>query len=274
MMNRSWTWAVVLLFVMADFGYCGTLKPRPGWVTADHIDQAVAVAKKKNRIVCVLYAFRRGEGHETARNYMREKSLRGMVKVLLYVTARAPEPARKIMGQVRRPDAYLPVMYFATPDDLSILGFVQSGTSLANLRRVVALVKKVFAWRHKSSKEVARADKLVEGGRFKAARKIYEDVRDEDLKCAIAVTKTWNIILSKEEADGLYFPDLAGKIDELETKAEERLEQAQEHYDNGKYAKAGEMIEPMVKDAADFEAVEKAAELLEKVKEKLKSTKK
>jgi len=90
----------------------------------------------------------------------------------------------------------------------------------------------------------------------------------------VIVHKTWDAVVKAEEIDGFYFPDVPDKIDALEGKAEERLEKAEEQFEKGEYAKAKEMVEPMVKDAADFEAVKKAAKLLENVEEKLKSTKK
>lgn len=261
-------------FATAHVGYCGTLEPRPGWVTADQLNRAIAAAKKKNRIVCVLYAFRESFFHSRARNYMRHKGLNGMARVLLYVTRRPPQAASKIMDQVERPDRYLPILYFATPDDLAILGFVQSGTNMKTVTGIVALVRKVFSWRNKTKKKVAGADKLVEAGRFKAARKIYEKVVKEDQKYTAAVSRTWNVILSKDEVEARYFADVPQKINALESKARQRLEQAEGHYDKREYAEAEKLLKPMVKDNDDLEAVRRAAELLTKIKEEMKSAKK
>ncbi|KPJ57602.1 MAG: hypothetical protein AMS16_01270 [Planctomycetes bacterium DG_58] len=273
-MKRTCILVLAILLGAAGAAYAPTLKPEPGWVTGEHTEKAVAAAKKRNRILCFLWAWHESYWRTTAKRYMRNSALGGMVKVLVYVSRKPPQAMSKVMDQVARPDIGTPIMYFATPDDLVVLAFVQSDSRPDKVSRMAGLAKKVFAWRNSTRKDVARADKLAEAGKFKAARQIYERVVKEDLGNTVIVHKTWDAVVKAEEIDGFYFPDVPDKIDALEGKAEERLEKAEEQFEKGEYAKAKEMVEPMVKDAADFEAVKKAAKLLENVEEKLKSTKK
>ena len=273
-MKRTCILATAILMAATGLAYAPTLEPEPGWATGHNMKKAIAVAKKKNRILCLVWAWHESYWRTTAKRYMRNSSLRGMVKVLVYVSNKPPKAMRKVMDQVDRPDMGTPVMYFVTPDGLAVLAFVQSDSRPAKVSRMAALAKKVFAWYKRTKKDVAKADKLVEAGKFRAAFKIYGKVMKEDLGNTVIVHKSWDAIVDPDEIEGFYFPDVPDKIDGLEAKAEERLEEAEEHFDKGEYAKARKMIEPMVRDAVDFEAVEKAVELLEKVKEKLKSTKK
>ncbi|GAF71193.1 unnamed protein product, partial [marine sediment metagenome] len=140
--------------------------------------------------------------------------------------------------------------------------------------QIAGLAKKIFAWRNKTRKAVAKADKLAENGKFKAACKIYEDTVKKDKSYTVIVHRTWDAIVEKDLVDGFYFPDVPDKIDGLDGLAQERLKKAKEHYDKKEYAEAEKLLEPMVRDKFDHEAVKKAGKLLEKVKEAKESGKK
>ena len=78
-----------------------TLDPLPGWVTADDIDKAVEVAKKKSCPIAFLHAPQEG-GPEVvmARVYMKLPVLDWMVKVLVYDSKRLPTTFTKVASQV------------------------------------------------------------------------------------------------------------------------------------------------------------------------------
>lgn len=272
-MKRLWIGALAMLLAAAEPAYAPTLEPEPGWATADQMAKAVEAAKKKGRILCLLWDWHESYWRTTAKRYMRNRSLGGMVKVLVYVSQRPPRDMETVMDQVEEPDGGTPVLYFADPEDLVILAFVQSDSRNDKVSDVANLAKKVYAWRNSTRKEVAKAGKLAESGRFKAARKIYEDVVKEDVGNTVLVHKTWDAVVAADEVNGFYFPEVPAEINNLETKAEKRLHEAEECFDKGEHEKARDLIEPMVKDGADLEAVKKAAELLKKVEEKIKSGK-
>jgi hypothetical protein len=263
---------VLLIVWLLSMGaaYGSSLEPEPGWATGEDMDKAVEVAKQKNTPLVFLYAFRESFSHGTSRMYMKNKDLGGFIKVLVYVSAKPPSAFQKVARQVQEPDRFVPIMYFASPD-LQVLGFVQSDSRSDKVSRHATLARELFAWLTKTNSELKRAEKCAADGRFNAALKIYQKASIEDIKNTVTVSKTWEAVLTEQEAKPLYFPDLPDKINGLETMAQERLAKATEHYDKKEYDEAKKLLEPMVKDKADYEAVKRAAELLEKVKAALSS---
>jgi hypothetical protein len=256
-----------MLFVMclgvAGLACASELLPDPGWFTSETMDQAIEIAKKKGMPIVILHAKREGF-HGASHSYMRSKELDGFVKVLVYESGRPPKAFGEIAGQVERPDPWLPVMYFAS-SDLRILGFVQSDAQVAKVARNAGVAKQLFAWVSKTAADVKRAEKLVADGKLKAAKSIYERVVVEDIKNTVLVNKTWEAVLDEKDAKPIYFPDVPDKLKGLEDIAQQRLQEASAHFDKKEYAEAKKILEPMVRDNADLEAVKKAKDLLQQV---------
>jgi hypothetical protein len=259
-------------FIGTGAAYGLPLEPEEGWVTGAEMDQAVKFAQDKHLPLVFVYDFREGSFHSSAHSYMRNQSLAGFVKVLVYVSAKPPSAFQKVADQIQEPDSFLPVMYFASPD-LQVLGFVQSGARSDKVSLHATLAKQLHVWLTRTSAELNKADKCAADGRFNAALGVYRKAAIEDIKNTVLVSKTWEVILTEQEAKPLYFPDLPERMKKLETLAEERLAKATEHYEKQEYAEAKKLLEPMVKDKADFEAVKKAAELLKKVIEAMQTKK-
>jgi len=243
-----------------------TIEPLQGWVTVDKLDKALAYARKKNRPVVFMVAFKKSTcplHNGCARSYMREKSIAGAVKVLVY--AEEPKPAEflKVSRQVGNEGKFVPRMYVADPG-LRILGFVKYKAG-KDLKPIVGLSKKIMSWQKKADKTVAGADKLAAAGKYKAASKLYEKVLAEDRKYARFVHRTWGDDVDKETVAPIYYAGLNEKLEGLPTLADARLAEAEALFEKQEYKAAEKLLSPMVADGADFEAVKKAKALLAKI---------
>ena len=267
--------AVALLGALAASASAATIEPLAGWAKVDQLDKAIEVAKKKGLPIVFLYAFQESDcplHNGCARSYMREKSLAGMVRVLVYCDQPAPAQVAEVLKQVTPPDNLVPRMYIADPD-LRILGFVKYKAG-KDLKPIIALAKSNMKWLTKSRKSLEKANGLAEDGRYKAACKLYDNIIKNDVKRTVLVHKTWGEEADAETTSGFYFPEAKEKRDGIEKLANDRLEKARTHFLAQEYEKAKELLEPMVADGADFDAVKQAAELLKKVKEAAKKAEK
>ena len=267
-MTRMGCITLLALLTLQSVLAAATIDPLPGWVKADKLDKVLEYAKAKGRPIAFLHTFKTSDCPictSDSRKYMREKSLAGTARVILYAEEPLPEAFRTVAKQVKRPDNVIPVVYIATPE-LEVIGFARSGTNTKDLKQIVALSRKIMTWRKKAAKNISKADALVEGGRFKAATTLYEKVLKLDRKYTRMVHKTWGEKLDKDAVTPKYFAKAAETLAGLEKQAETRLEKATEHFENKAYAEAEKLLTPMVSDGADFEAVRKARELLTKVK--------
>ncbi|KPL04970.1 MAG: hypothetical protein AMK75_00045 [Planctomycetes bacterium SM23_65] len=274
-MVRKWILAVVVLALLAGTVCAWTLVPWRGWVSAVHMDKALEAAKKKSCPIVFLYAEK--EAHlveekrrmSLARVWMKLTGLQGMVKVLVYTSRRPPATFEQVAGQVQEPDLTTPRMYFATPE-LKILGFVLYGAHKKTGNSVALHARKTMIWINESRAEMTKAKEAAEEGRFGTALKTYQRIQAEDKKKAVRTHITWNVVLTENDFDSFYFPEIAGKIEELNEMAEARLQKAKTAYDNKDYKEARKLLAVMVNNKGDLEAVKEATELLEKVEEKVK----
>ncbi|KPJ51620.1 MAG: hypothetical protein AMS16_07675, partial [Planctomycetes bacterium DG_58] len=230
-MVRKWILAVVVLALLAGTVCAWTLVPWRGWVSAVHMDKALEAAKKKSCPIVFLYAEK--EAHlveekrrmSLARVWMKLTGLQGMVKVLVYTSRRPPATFEQVAGQVQEPDLTTPRMYFATPE-LKILGFVLYGAHKKTGNSVALHARKTMIWINESRAEMTKAKEAAEEGRFGTALKTYQRIQAEDKKKAVRTHITWNVVLTENDFDSFYFPEIAGKIEELNEMAEARLQKA------------------------------------------------
>ncbi|HUV38260.1 MAG TPA: hypothetical protein VMY39_01540 [Planctomycetota bacterium] len=264
-------WAVLALMVLSG-PVCGlTLDPLPGWVTAGYLDKAIEFAKKKDVPVVLLYAPQEGGGEVSrARVYMRLEGLGGWARVLVYESARPPAAFQKVAGQVEAPGEGLPVMYFATPE-LRILGFVQSGAHKKTSYRVIVHVKETMTWLKKSREDIESAENGAKIGKFGTLLSTYQRINNEDKRAGVATTATWNIVIGVDEVDTFYFPELPGKMGEVEAHAESYLQKARTEFGLKNYEAARKMVYPMAKDKGEVTALKAAAELLEQIDAAMKA---
>jgi len=259
---------VLALAVLAGFSGIAsayTLDPLKGWATAIHLDKAVKAAKKKNVPIVLLYAPQEGGGAVVrARVYMRLPALRGMVRVLVYESSRPPSVFQKVADQVEGPSESLPIMYIATPE-LKILGFVQSGAHKKTANRVIGHVKRTMTWIKKSRKEIASAEKRAQAGKFGTLLTTLKRINNEDKKAGVLTTSTWNIVLSKDEVDTFYFPEVPGKIEGVPEGARAHLEKVRAAMTAKDYKEARRLVFPMAIDSGDLEALKEAKDLLKQI---------
>lgn len=272
-MIRKCILASVTLMFLAGTASALTLEPLRGWTTDMRMDKALALAKKRDCPIVMLYAPQEGgEAVSRARVFMRHPILKSMVRILVYESQKPPRAFRQVAGQVQAPGDGLPRLYITTPD-LKILGFVPGGGHKKTLVNVAKIAKKTTRWMKKSIADMKAAEKGAAAGRFGTALKTYRRIIEEDKERAIIAHRTWRIGLSKDEVDHFYFPGMDEKIEALTPMAEARLEKAGTAFENKDYKKAKIFLVPMVRDKCDLEAVKAAAELLKKVEAALKEEK-
>ncbi|KPL04971.1 MAG: hypothetical protein AMK75_00050 [Planctomycetes bacterium SM23_65] len=271
-MKRTFASACVVLLLLASWLSAKDIEPRRGWVTGEHAEKAVAYAKKKGMPIVFLYAYSQSscpKHNARADTYMRDRSLNGMVRVLVYCDKPRPAAFTKVVSQVGQDGVYVPRMYIADPE-LRLLGFVRNNVTGTKLARIASLGKRNMAWQGKTVKALKKAEKLAADGKFNAALEIYKLAEKEDKGYGVLIARTWDEQLSAADAEPAFFPELAQKKEELARLAQTRLDQATELYEKQNYAEAKKLLEPMVRDKANLEAVAKATELLKKVREALK----
>ena len=267
---------LALLVIPVSVVTAGPLKPPAGWVTDQHITKAIAYAKKKNRLIAFVYSNREtmkdGARASDARAYMRHRYCKGMVGVLVYLSARPPKDFQKVASQVSEPNEFYPRMYVATPD-LRIIAFVQSGSHKKAVTKVLSYAKKAWRWVTKSKKDVEKAKKAVAKGSFGSAVKTYKRIGKEDAAMAIQAHRTWNVVVTEEEVDGFYFPEINSLIQEATAAANARYEKAESAFRDGKYKEARKLLAAMAKTRSELESEQKAVGLLKKVDEAIKKEK-
>lgn len=248
-----------------------TLDALPGWVTADDIDKAVEVAKKKSCPIAFLHAPQEGTTEVVmARVYMKLPVLDGMVKVLVYDSKRLPTTFTKVASQVDAPSEGMPVLYVATPD-LKILGFIQKGGHKKTGGRVAEVAWGTWKWIKKSNADIEAAEKGMELGKFGSALKTFRRIAEEQKDIVVEVTKTWNIVLKPEETKPIYFPEISAKLDAVPAAAASYLEKAREAFNKKDYKEAKRLLGPMVADKCELDSWTQASELLVKVDAAIKA---
>jgi hypothetical protein len=267
---RSFLVTLGVLALLSASAAALTLDALPGWTTGENLDKAVEVAKKKECPIALLHAPQEGGAEVVmSRVYMKLPCLDGMVKVLVYDAARLPTTFRKVAGQVQAPGEGLPVLYVATPD-LKIIGFIEKGGHKKTGGRVAEVAWATWNWIKKSRRDIDAAEKGAQAGRFGTLLKTYRRIQDEQKECVVEVTKTWNVILTKDETKPIYFPELSQKIDGVPSMAEAHLEKAKEAFDKKDWAEARKLLGPMAADKCDLEAWNRAVALQAKVEEEAK----
>ena len=248
-----------------------TLDPLPGWVTADDIEKAVEVAKKKGCPIAFLHAPQEGGAEVVmARVYMKLTVLEGMVKVLVYDSKRPPTTFTKVASQVEAPSEGLPLLYIASPD-LKILGFIEKGGHKKTGGRVAEVAWGTWKWIKKSKADIEAAEKGMEIGRFGTALKTFRRIAEEQKDFVVEVTKTWNVVLKPEETKPIYFPELSAKLDAVPAAAASYLDKAREAFNKKDYKEAKRLLGPMVADKCELDSWTQASELLAKVDEAIKA---
>ena len=274
-MMRRWILAFVVLALLAGPVCASMLVPWRGWVSGVHINKAVETAKKKNCPIVFLYSekiarFREEERRMAlARAWMRLTGVRGMPRVLVYTSVKPPAAFQQVAGQVQEPGVLTPRMYFATPE-LKILGFVLYGTNKKTANSVARHAGETMIWINKCRADIKKAKQGAKEGRFGTALKTYKRINAEDKKKAVRTHRTWHIILTTDDFDSFYVPEISERIKELNEMAEARLGKARTAYNNKDYKEARKLLVVMVKEKVGLDAVKEATELLEKVEEKLK----
>ena len=260
--------AAAALAATAGMAAAATLEPLPGWVGATHIDKAIGAAKKRQCPIVFLIGPREGRGVLSSRGYMRHPGVKGMVRVLIIRSARPPRAFMTVTSQVEEPDDDIPVLYIATPE-LRILAFVEAGSNRKAVHGLTRFAKKTMAWIRKSRGEIKSAERAAAAGRFREAVQVYSRIMKQDKQKAVLVHGTWNVAITTNEVNDFYFPGLDTKLEDLGQMSEDRLAKARTAFENKDYVEAKKLLLPMVRDKADLDAVKRAAELLEKVEEKL-----
>ena len=263
------TWVVLLVF---GSELSGVLKPKRGWVTIEHLDQAVAHARKKNTPIAFLYALSTTtcpKHNIRANSYMRDKSLGGMVKVLVYSDKPVPRLFGKVRDQIAPATRLVPRIYITDPQ-LRVIAFIKGSLSGTPLARLAAMARGNLAWQNKTASAIRKADDAVALGKFRAAMKTYKKAEKGDREQTVLIARMWDETLRPDEVELKFFSELAEKASELVRQAQARLDKATELYENEKYAEAGKLLGPMVKDKAELTVVKKATELLKKVRKALR----
>lgn len=271
-MKRALIPMCILLLVFASGVSAKDLRLKGGWVSGEQTAAAVDQAKRVNMPIVFLYAFSKSrcpKHNSRLRLYLRDKSLRGMVKVVVWCEEPLPRPFSKVAGQVGQDHPIVPRMYVADPQ-LRILGFIRNNVTGTQLGRIASIARENVAWQARATKAFKKARKRMAAGKFRAASKIYKKAKREDKTFSVLIAQTWGERLPREQAELVFFPELKNAMEEVTRRAQARLDKATELYENRQYAEARKLLEPMVKDKADLEPVREAAELLEKVKEAMK----
>ena len=271
-MKRTLASVLVVLLACASGLSAKDLRLRNGWVSGEQTDEAVNQAKRMKMPIVFLYAFNKSscpKHRSRLRLYLRDKSLRGMARVVVWCEDPRPGPFDKVIGQVGQDGRIVPRMYIADPQ-LRILGFIRNDVTGTELGRTASLARDNVAWQASAVKAFRKSRKLMAAGKFRAAFKIYRKVEKQDKAFSVLIARTWGEHLPVEDAKLVFFPELKDAVEEVTRRAQARLDKATELYENEKYAEARKLLEPMVKDQADIAPVRAAAELLEKIKEALR----
>ncbi len=178
--------ATLALLVAAASTQAGLLSDR--WIKVDKWEDALAAAKKADRPIAILYGFEGGYSwrHGHAMDYfMAERSLDSFVRVVNYCED-SKGPARNYFGLAEGTNGMVPELYFVDPKTERLVGFVdyRKTSDTAKIARHAATVIK---WRAGVDKDITRADRAAEQGRFKEAFRILKDVPGQDAKTSKAV---------------------------------------------------------------------------------------
>lgn len=263
-MRKFLTFVLLGLLAMPAVSWAKEIKAGRGWIKPGLAGNAVAYAKKKNRPVVFLYTFKNSHDSRTT-TFMKSKRFNGMVKVLIYADKRPPEPFMTVAGGIVS-DAFVPRLYVATPD-LVLLAFIKRDTPGSKLTAAVGQAKKIMKWYKGAKKDIKKADGYVEGGKYKAAKKIYKKIIRSDKKYSFAARRTWDDETTPEAIIPTFYPFLDEKMLSMEGLAQKRYETAKKHVEDEEYDEAIELLGPMVADKADYPIISQAGELLKKAKE-------
>jgi len=127
-------------------------------------------------------------------------------------------------------------------------------------------------WIEASRKSIASAEKGAEVGKFGTLMTTLKRINDEDKKKGILTTRTWNIVLSRDEVDTFYFPEVPDKIAEVSGAAQAYLQKVRAAVAAKDYKTARRMVYPMASDKGDLPELTEAKALLKQIDATMKAT--
>ena len=292
---------LAVLFAAAS-AQAGLLSDR--WATVDKWDAALAAAKKADKPIAILYGYEAVSSfyHGHAMDFfMAERSLEPFVRVVNYCED-TKGPVRNFFGLAEGTNGAVPELYLVDPKDERLIGFVDYRRS-QDTAKIAKQVASVVKWRAGVDKDIIRADRAAEQGKYKEALRILKDVAEEDGKTSKAVETQLGVEYdparkptagaprnvgttdkdkpnppdandkaaaddkdAKKEAKATFFPNLFDtKRTAYAELASKRLSAAKVELEQKAYAKARAQLQPMLTDNSDLPQIAEAKQLMETI---------
>lgn len=257
-----------------------TIEPERGWVPAEQIEEAFEIAEEEQRPIALLFTAEtvKVTGCPTcvgrkvvsqSRQYMNERTLSGMVRVVVQGDARKNEYVQKLAKQVHVRMS-LPALIIADAN-LNIIGFVHRGMDADEEAQVFQHTRQILAWQAETDQKLKVMDRSIDAGRFSAAIKQATAIAEQDEEIT-RVLLNGEAGGSKDDIDhdqpveGRFYPELASKT---KTRAEQRgqaiVEDARKLIDEGELVQASQLLGPMVADGYETAALDKAKQLINQI---------
>ena len=276
--------ALGLAFAMSLSVDAGTIE-HDGWLSGAEADEAIEKAIEYNVPIAVMRTYRDTDCPKcmgAARQMASSKSTKNMVRVMAYVngdsslkSAAASKLVNKAYGQTKDKSSWIPDLYFVMPDG-RVLGFVPYEDSASTESEAKAVLQ-MAAWIKGIDKEIEKADRNAEKGRFETAIKDIDKLMEQDAKINHMIRIQVGLVDKKEKMPetpvSLFFPTLKDeKVAEYKTMAMEKIAEAKKMIEKDELREAQRLLRTLSRLPEGFEAKAQAQTLMEEVVEKLKSS--
>jgi len=209
----------------------------------------------------------------------RVRATEDMVRILIYNSddSRNAEGvqhwARMLSHEVGGASNYIPRMYYLAPDKtpLAYVDYEQKQEATPEGEKVA----QIFQWVAGVERDLERADRMAERGRFTEAMREVDEIVEQDAKVSHLIQQ---MLGHAEEGDAM--PDtpaspmfeglLEEKRSEFEAIAQAQLDEARALAEQEEYRNAQRVLRNLVRGPEDFATTEPAKALLEEIQEKMR----
>jgi len=260
-----------------------TIEPN-GWLYGDEAEAALEKAEKYDVPVAIMHTFRETTCPKcvgAAQVLSTPSTHKKMVRVLVYVggdsdlnSPRAMALFKKIRGDVNRTSNYIPDLYYTTADGQA-LGYVDYEDA-ADARAESSTVLKIAQWIDSAKKDIARADRDAERGRYTRAIDAISTIVQQEAKVShlrqIQLGKVDKDAAMPEQPVSVFFPGLLDEKRAAYLKlAKAELDKARKLVEAGELRDAQRAARTLMRGPDDFETTAQAKALYEEIIDKLRA---
>lgn len=259
-----------------------------GWLYGEEAAKAIEKAEEYGVPIAMMHTFRDTTCPKcvnAAQVMASVSSHKKIVRVMVYFgkgsdglnASKTMDLFRKVQRQVKRKSNYIPDLYYTMADGTP-LGFVDYQEA-AKAREQGANVLKIGQWLSGANKDIEKADRDAERGRFAQALASIDKIIEQDAQVSHLVQIQLNKAKKEDKAPETpvspFFSTLrAEKFAAYQELAQKELAKAQKLVDEGELREAQRAARTLMRGPEDFATTAAAEKLHDEIVEKLRSASK